>query len=78
LDRFLERFPWFFEPIMGICCWGPVVVSGVGNGLGDGEDGRIRLSSVDIAGGMAVEEGGIEDRQKCWHRGVGEKTGEGV
>jgi len=63
---------------MGICCWGPVVVSGVGNGLGDGEDGRIRLSSVDIAGGMAVKEGGIEDRQKCWHRGVREKTGKGV
>lgn len=21
-------------------------------------------------------QGGIEDRQKCWHRGVGEKTGD--
>ena len=50
----------------------------MGNGLGDGEDGRIRLSSVDIAGSMAVEEGGIEDRRKCWRRGIGEKTGEGV
>lgn len=36
--------------------------------MGDGEDGRIRLSSVDIAGSTAVEEGGIEDRRKCWHR----------
>lgn len=35
----------------------------MGNGLGDDEDGRIRLSSVDIAGSTAVEEGGIEDRR---------------
>lgn len=40
----------------------------MGNGLGDGEDGRIRLSSVDIAGSTTVEEGGIEDRRKCWYR----------
>ena len=48
----------------------------MGNRLGDDEDGRIRLSNVDIARRTAVEEGGIEDRRKCWHRGIGEKTGE--
>ena len=69
LDRFLERFPWFFEPIMGICCWGPVVVSGVGNGLGDGEDGRIRLSSVDIAGAWQPKREGLK---------IGKSVGIGV
>lgn len=54
---------------MGICCWGPVVVSGVGNGLGDGEDGRIRLSSVDIAGAWQPKREGLK---------IGKSVGIGV